>query len=72
MIMAISVTSLLVFSFVKLIYGMYRIRILSNIGFNLAMASIWTFDGTTASLLVVVTLLIKHVCPIKRILVINY
>ncbi|KAG2213953.1 hypothetical protein INT47_001222 [Mucor saturninus] len=58
MIMSISVTSLLVFSFVKCIYGIFRVKLLLHSEFNLALACIWTFDGTLASMLVVVSLLI--------------
>lgn len=59
MIMIISVTSLFVFSIIKLLYGLFRVHILLNFGLSIAIASVWTFDGTAASLLVVITLLVN-------------
>jgi hypothetical protein len=57
--MGISVICLYVFAFIKLMYAIMRPRLLENTGLNLALAVIWTYDGTAASLLVVLTLLIK-------------
>lgn len=66
MIMSISVSCLIIFSFVKCIYGLYRVPLLRKTAFNLAIASIWTFDGTLASILVIVTVLIKYVLFCKN------
>lgn len=53
--MSISVTSLFIFSFIKCAYGAARVSLLSDNGLNLAIAVVWTFDGTLASMLVVMT-----------------
>jgi hypothetical protein len=58
-IMTVSVTCLFIFTFVKICYGIARVPILERTGLNLAIAVIWTFDGTFASLLVFSTVLIK-------------
>jgi hypothetical protein len=59
MIMSISVTSLFIFSVIKCLYGLFRAPLLSNTPYNLALATIWTFDGTLASMLVIITVIIK-------------
>jgi hypothetical protein len=61
MIMLISVTSLVIFSFIKCAYGVSRMSLLLDRGLNLAIATVWTFDGTIASMLVVMTVLIRQV-----------
>jgi hypothetical protein len=61
MIMSISVTSLFIFSIIKCLYAIFRVKILLNNALSIAIASVWTYDGTLASMLVVVTLLIKYV-----------
>jgi hypothetical protein len=40
-------------------YGIMRTRLLLDHGLNLAIAIVWTYDGTLASMLVVMTVLIK-------------
>ncbi|KAI7897690.1 uncharacterized protein BX663DRAFT_527585, partial [Cokeromyces recurvatus] len=59
MIMSISITSLLIFSFIKCMYGILRVPLLKTTGLNLAIAIIWTFDGTLASILVAVVVFIN-------------
>jgi hypothetical protein len=59
MIMSISVTSLVIFSFIKCAYGVSRVALLSDKELNLALAAVWTFDGTIACMLVVMTVLFK-------------
>lgn len=59
MVMTISITSLFVFSFIKCAYGAMRTTLLKNNALNLAIASVWTYDGTLASMLVVMTVIFK-------------
>ncbi|KAG2202528.1 hypothetical protein INT46_005085 [Mucor plumbeus] len=59
MIMSISITSLFIFSFIKCMYGIMRTRLLLDHVLNLAIAIVWTYDGTLASMLVVMTVLIN-------------
>jgi hypothetical protein len=57
--MTINAACLYTFAFIKLVYVITRHRLLENTSLNLTLAVIWAFDGTTASSLVVITLLIK-------------
>ncbi|KAI9248105.1 hypothetical protein EDC94DRAFT_570137 [Helicostylum pulchrum] len=59
MVMSISITSLLIFSVIKCVYGIFRKEILLNDMLNLLVAIFWTFDGTLASTFVILTLLIN-------------
>lgn len=57
--MSISIGSLLIFTIVKICYGIARVPILSHTGTNLTIAIIWTFDGTLASLILFSTVIFK-------------
>ncbi|KAI9345428.1 hypothetical protein BD770DRAFT_397051 [Pilaira anomala] len=58
-VMVVSVTSLLVFMLIKCFYGIFRKEILLNHVASLFVAIFWTFDGTVASTVVFLTLVIN-------------
>lgn len=60
-IMVVGCLCLWVFAFVLCMYGVFRGPITLNTGLNLAISSVWTYDGAVATLLIETALILKYV-----------